>query len=589
MSRLFTLIFISIFYATNFVYSQIPQPNAGRYSCLTTQLSNAPGALLGSVIFIPAAFGNIILDGKGNYKLPTLKNGGSYKFDKSTSKLTFTTGDLRAFITTRPGFDNGKYRFLLTYDTISYECSHQLDGNKSNNLPAGNQKPAIPAILNNGLRGNMLISTTNSFRGYIGPVHRLNIETGTYSTIFPDGVAIQNTKGELLYVDKRSRIKITDNTGNVTVKQISENQLVDFDDFYPAFSNSGEYYALTLLNTADSGIFKGFETSGKKIVIFNRNGQKVVDFQGYTQAAWTPTGTLIVAGDGNSKRGLFVIDEKFKNVKRLVDEFETAQLPAISPDGKTVAFVKNDEIWTIGIDGSNPKVAIFGATASFPTWSPDGKYVAAVVKAVPTGQVISKNLIYVAEFNTTEGFFLVDKANVNIYGGNRINWVSDLTNTQAKTGNKVSSAETKVLSSPITAYNPTKLNKDPNFAKAYEMYLQVMGEDLDNYNDVSSAITYIVVLNYAYKYKLNGVPTNQVRKVYQQFVDKLLQTSGFKNSDNETKQQLAELAILDGVETITAVNSKDQRKINEVTLRILRKYVGKAADTLKITDNGMEF
>jgi WD40-like Beta Propeller Repeat len=581
MSRLFTLIFISIFFALGLVYAQTPSPDAGKYSCLTTQLSNAPNAPLGSVIFIPAAFGNIILDGKGNYKLPTLKNSGSYKFDKTTSKLTFTTGDLTALKASRPGFDNGRYRFILTYQTISYECSHQPDGNN----PVGtDNKPRPPGILNKGLKGSLIVSTANRYLGFVGSVYTVDLATGKSNPVFADGVGVQNIKGEILHFDKQSRLKLTDKTGNITIKQLTERTSANFDDFYPAISASGEYYALSAPNTNESGIFAGMATSGTKLIIYNRNGKKVADFSGYTHAAWRPNGGLIVAGDNDSARGLFIIDANLKTVKKLVDGFETAQFPAVSPDDKTVAFVKNGEIWTIGINGTNPKVAILGGKAGFPVWSPDGKYIAALNEAVLPGQVTSKNLIFVAKFNTTEGFYLYDNANQYLIGGNRISWVSDTPITST-----VSTRDTNARFNSGTSYNPTAVNKDPNFAKANEIYRQVMGDDLDDYNDVAAAITYIVVLNYTYLHQLEGVPTNQVRKVYRQFVDKLLQTDGFQNADNETKQQLAELAILDAIETVTAVKAKNQSKLNEVTLRILRKYVGKSADKLKITDNGMEF
>jgi hypothetical protein len=35
--------------------------------------------------------------------------------------------------------------------------------------------------------------------------------------------------------------------------------------------------------------------------------------------------------------------------------------------------------------------------------------------------------------------------------------------------------------------------------------------------------------------------------------------------------------------------TKDEKKTKEISLRMLRQYLGKSADTLKITDNGMEF
>ena len=326
---------------------------------------------------------------------------------------------------------------------------------------------------------------------------------------------------------------------------------------------------------------------GDKISICNRNGKEIAKFSGYRQAAWIPNGGLVVAGDGQNNRGLFIIDANLKNVKKLVEGFETAQMPAVSPDSKQVAFVKNGEIWTIGIDGTNPKVAILGSTSSFPTWSPDGKYIAAVVR--DTSDVTDQNLIFVAKVKTDEGFYLTDKNNRNIVGGNRISWLSDVPIASTGTTPPIQNTEPKVSNNSLTAYTPKTENKDPNFAKANEVYRQVMGDDLENYNDVAAAITYIVVLNYAYLHQQDGVPTNQVRQVYKQFVEKLSQTDGLKNAYNETKQQLAELAILDGVETFRAINSKDQKKINEVTLRILRKYLGNSADKLKITDNGMEY
>lgn len=56
----------------------------------------------------------------------------------------------------------------------------------------------------------------------------------------------------------------------------------------------------------------------------------------------------------------------------------TGESPVISPDGRTVAFVKKGQIWTVPIDGSEISKQLFNARGSNgqPQWSPDGTMLA---------------------------------------------------------------------------------------------------------------------------------------------------------------------------------------------------------------------
>jgi hypothetical protein len=437
--------------------------------------------------------------------------------------------------------------------------------------------------------------TTTAYRNgsYLGKVFEFDPAKGSFNIIFPDGVAAANPKGEILYFDKTSRIKITDRTGNTTLKQLSDTINYNFNDFYPAISNSGEFVALTVPNKSKTGTLADMAANGVKIVILDRNGQGVAEFKGYTQAAWISDGQLVAAGDGNNNKGLFIIDRNFKSVNKITEGYENAQMPAVSPDGKRLAFSNNGEIWLINLDGTNASKIIFGNESLFPAWSPDQKFIAVNMKVKLVG--VDRSLMYVFNLKSEQGFYLKDSNGNHVESRNRITWLPNNTNASGNLTNnppkKVSDnqvAAQKIKADSATVFKPA-INNDSRFSKAFDLYKQTMADDFEEFNDVAAAFTYIIAVNYSFKKRQESIPTNQIQKIYRQFVEKLLQIEGFKSASNEAKQQLAESAIMDGLETYVTVNTKDQNKINEVTLRIMRKYIGNKADTLVITDNGMEF
>lgn len=51
--------------------------------------------------------------------------------------------------------------------------------------------------------------------------------------------------------------------------------------------------------------------------------------------------------------------------------------PALSPDGRRIAFVKRDDIYVMSVTGSNVRRLTFSpSTENAPTWSPDGRWIA---------------------------------------------------------------------------------------------------------------------------------------------------------------------------------------------------------------------
>jgi WD40-like Beta Propeller Repeat len=402
--------------------AQAGGPPAGEYACMTSFLNAAPNVPLGTQTFIPAIFGRIMIDGRGRYQLPTRRSSGTYVFRAAESKLSFNSGDLNVMEATRPGIDNGVYRFRLSAVGLQYVCS--LQGGARSAGGANTPPPARTGPLNRGLTGRMLVSRSRAFQSYPDVVYRIDLSSGRSEVIFPNGVAAQSNHGEILYFSNESRIKLTDPTGNLTIRQITDRTGYGFDDFFPAISATGEYYALTE-KYSTSGLFGNIAPSGIMVAVYRRDGQKVAELKGYTHAAWRPNGGLVVAGDQSLQRGLFAVEPDFRTIRRIANGFETAELPAVSPDGARVAFIKDGSTWLIGIDGSNPVKVFESNDTTFPTWSPDGRYIAVVMRFVPQGEIIAWNTIAIGKPNSTDVFFLTDARNTMITGGNRISWLPD--------------------------------------------------------------------------------------------------------------------------------------------------------------------
>ncbi|HEX9921067.1 MAG TPA: protein kinase, partial [Anaerolineae bacterium] len=88
-------------------------------------------------------------------------------------------------------------------------------------------------------------------------------------------------------------------------------------------------------------------------------------------------GQLVFKGWGQTGSGLRLATTALENIQPLTDmEDDTA--PALSPDGRTIAFMSNRdenwEIYVVNVDGSNlQRLTNNPANDGLPTWSPDGR------------------------------------------------------------------------------------------------------------------------------------------------------------------------------------------------------------------------
>jgi len=61
---------------------------------------------------------------------------------------------------------------------------------------------------------------------------------------------------------------------------------------------------------------------------------------------------------------------------RLTHDDVANAAPSFSPDGRRLAFVRDNQIWTMSADGTDPQQLTDGAMAFTPRWSPDGSTIA---------------------------------------------------------------------------------------------------------------------------------------------------------------------------------------------------------------------
>ena len=91
--------------------------------------------------------------------------------------------------------------------------------------------------------------------------------------------------------------------------------------------------------------------------------------------AWSPDRTQIAfvsARDSVDHWTLYLMRADGSNQAHLVTGTATAFGPTFSPDGRTIAFLGGNGVWTVNVDGSKVHQLTFDQTDDNPSYSPDG-------------------------------------------------------------------------------------------------------------------------------------------------------------------------------------------------------------------------
>lgn len=148
--------------------------------------------------------------------------------------------------------------------------------------------------------------------------------------------------------------------------------------FSPTWSPDGAEIAyLTDNGTDDLAVWA---TSLNRFQLRGISRQLGIGQGGVLHPVWSPVGnSFVVAAYENGKSQIFSIKETTGAIARLTNVGEGAYDPAVSPDGKTIAYVvrkgSGSEIWTMASDGNN-QIQLAAQNSRNPVWSPDGKRLA---------------------------------------------------------------------------------------------------------------------------------------------------------------------------------------------------------------------
>lgn len=274
-------------------------------------------------------------------------------------------------------------------------------------------------------------------------IHVYDVAAQSDSKIFDDGAAPDRAPdGTIVFTDEtaltKSQLATMDANGGGEQVIVDPGTSVAY--LNPVVSPDGSKIALTYFPRD----FPKKLTQVNGVAIVDKTGAVLSTLEGVFDPAWTPDGRLVVAGtvdvpSGTSEakptespkaKGLFVSDAALTTVTAIPATFTDPKHPAVSPDGKLVAFSDNDDIWVVGIDGSAPHAITTGDNVdTHPQFSPDGASVAVESYGyVAEGGTLYTTVAVVSaqgpavDLKNTPSAFLVDQKGARISAYQHLAW-----------------------------------------------------------------------------------------------------------------------------------------------------------------------
>jgi hypothetical protein len=205
-------------------------------------------------------------------------------------------------------------------------------------------------------------------------IHAFDLAAHTDSLVLAVGTEPDRMpSGQIVYVDpglvgSQDQLTVASANGATHSALVAPGATVA--SFNPVSSPDGKYIAMTYF---PRGFSHGFALNDGSVFV-DPSGKVALNVPGVFDPAWVSDGRVVFAGtvdvpSGTSNAdptetpvaaGLFVSSADGKTVEPIAGNLLSPQHPAVSPDGKSIAFVQLDDVWIIGMDGTGLKQVTTG-------------------------------------------------------------------------------------------------------------------------------------------------------------------------------------------------------------------------------------